>query len=113
MHELPIVESVIKIVTTHAKKHELTNVSEVSLVIGEFTGFVDESVEFYWGILAKDTVARSAKISIKRMPGKLVCLMCKEKMSLSGMVDECPKCGSFKLKVVGGGELEVAYIKGA
>jgi len=102
MHELPIVEATVKEVLKVAGEQKATKVMVVKLVLGEFSGFVDESIEFYWPIAAKETIAEKARLQIKRVAGKLECVKCGYKFPEGERAELCPKCQSFKLKITAG-----------
>lgn len=113
MHELAVTEALLEQVLAVAKKQRLDRVDRVSIRLGQFASFVDESIDFYWQILAKDTLAVKAKVVIVRIPGEIKCLSCKQALPpMATKPDLCPLCQSFKLVVVGGDELILEEITG-
>lgn len=112
MHELAITQALLAQVLSVAKKNNLKTVDSIHIALGQYTSFVDESIDFYWKIIAKDTPAAAAKIIISRLPGKVTCLSCHQVLNSSKpKPDLCPHCGSFKLKIEGGDELLLEEIK--
>jgi len=65
MHELTITQTMLDIVLEQAKKASAKKVGAINLVIGELSGFVEESVRFYFDFLAKDTIAEGAALNFK------------------------------------------------
>ncbi len=60
MHELAITESILSIVTKHAIDSNAAAVSDIHLLIGRLSSIIDDSVQFYWEIIAKDTICEKA-----------------------------------------------------
>ena len=56
MHEVSIIQSVIKIVSQKSIENKSTKVSKVSLKIGEFCGVMPESLNFVFNICIIDTM---------------------------------------------------------
>ncbi len=57
MHELPITEGILKISTEAAGGRQITT---IHLVVGELSSIVDDSIQFYFDMLSKGTVAEGA-----------------------------------------------------
>jgi hydrogenase nickel incorporation protein HypA/HybF len=110
MHELPVTESILDIVLRHAEQAGATRVTQIDLVIGGFSSIVDDSVQFYFDILAKDTMAKDAKLVFSRVPGKLRCWDCQAEFTPNGRDFVCPACGSVRVQVVAGREFRVESI---
>ena len=56
MHELAITESILHIALQHAQKANASRVTDINLLIGNLTAFIDNSISFYWEIISKDTI---------------------------------------------------------
>jgi hydrogenase nickel incorporation protein HypA/HybF len=104
MHELAITENILEIALTHAKKANAKNISAIYLVIGQFSSVLDESVQFYWDMISKDTIAQGAKLEFKRIPAVMSCKDCGEQFSPNAIEFECPKCGSNSITILQGDE---------
>src|SRR5512136_2177933 len=100
MHELSVTESILEIAVRHAQQANAKRVTNLYLVIGQLASIVDDSVQFYWDIISKDTVAEGATLHFKRLPAKLVCLDCSEQFSPGNNGFGCPNCLSERVKVV-------------
>ena len=59
------------------------------------TGVVDESLEFCFTSIAKDTKAEGAKLILKRIPLVARCLECGRETKIERYNFTCPHCGSF------------------
>ena len=108
MHELSVTQSILDIVLQHAG--DAQRVTDIYLVIGQLSSFVDDSIQFFWDILAKDTIAVGANLHFRRIPAEIVCQDCGEKNKL-GKDFACPDCGSTEIKIVSGDEFYIESIE--
>ena len=46
MHEMALAEGILHIVLSYADNNQAKKVTEISVLVGEMTGVVDESLEF-------------------------------------------------------------------
>ena len=67
MHELSVTESLLKIALEHAANANAKRITDLHIVIGELASMVDDSIQFYWDIIAKDTIAEKAKLHFHRV----------------------------------------------
>ena len=104
MHELPFVESLLEIATKHAKDHSAKKVTSLNIVLGQLSSIVDDSIEFYWEILSKDTLCSDSKINFTRVQAKMTCLDCGNEYSIEKELKPCPVCNSINIKVLTGEE---------
>ncbi len=110
MHELSVTESILKIALDHASKANAARIVAINLVIGDLSSMVDDSIQFYWDVIAKDTIAEGARLRFRRVPVEFQCRSCSERFRPVGEEFSCPKCGSFSLKVITGEEFFVEAI---
>ena len=110
MHELSITESILEIVQRHASQANANHVTEIFLVIGQLSSIVDESVNFCWDIVAKNTIAEGAVLHFRRIPAQFLCLECNHAFPLQPDEYECPACSSHQLKIVAGREFYLEAI---
>lgn len=111
MHELPITESILKIVLTHAKKNDVRQVMTIHLRVGRLSDLEDGWIQRYFDYLSKGTVAQGAKLKIERTPIMLECNACAAsyEVEVASMGDAvCPGCGGKDSKLISGREY---YIK--
>jgi hydrogenase nickel incorporation protein HypA/HybF len=111
MHELSVTESVLEIACKHAEKAQAKRVTDIYLVIGRLSSIVDDSVEFYWNIITKNTLCEDAKLHFKRIPAELICLDCQHQYKLSDELTPCPNCGSPRVRVRSGDEFHLESIE--
>ena len=111
MHELGITDQLLTLTLHHAEQAGATRVTQLNLVIGEFSAVVDESVQFYWEMMAKGTIAEGATLHFERVPGCLECTGCKARFTLSEYSGECPQCGAAQTRVVDGNQFRLDSIE--
>lgn len=104
MHELSITENILDITLQYAEKSNAKAVSDLYIVIGELASIVDDSVQFYWNIIAQDTIAEGANLHFKRISTKLKCLDCSNNYHPNKNDFSCPSCKSSRIKVLNGEE---------
>jgi hydrogenase nickel incorporation protein HypA/HybF len=110
MHELSITQSILKIALQHAEKADARRITDLHIVMGELATMVDDSIQFYWEIIAKDTIAEKAILHFRRVLAELQCSSCFEKYHPASGDLICPKCGGAGAKVIAGDELYVEAI---
>jgi len=104
MHELSITESILEIALRHADQARARKITALHLVIGQLSSFIDDSIQFYWDIIAKDTIAEGAHLFFRRVPTEMLCLACQQRYSPGDEDFLCPNCGGRRIKVVAGEE---------
>ena len=72
MHELAVTQSILDISLRHAKEAGAKQITGINLVIGEFASIVDNSVQFYWDLLAEGTLAQGAQLHFERIDGEML-----------------------------------------
>ena len=110
MHELAITESLLKLSLQHAEKANAKRITRLNIVMGELATMVDDSIQFYWEIIAKDTIAEKATLHFRRVPAELQCTTCFEKYHPTDKELVCPKCGGVGAKVIAGEEFALESI---
>jgi len=112
MHELPITQNILKIALDYGEKSNATQITDLFVVIGQLSSVIDESIQFYWGMIAKDTIAEGAKLHFKRIPARLECTECETVYMIEdGELTTCPECDSAKIKVLAGKEFQLESIQ--
>jgi hydrogenase nickel incorporation protein HypA/HybF len=92
MHEYPITKQIIKIAEKHCALANAKRVTKVRLVVGDYSGFIGESIDMYFDIISKGTLCDGASVEIERVKPKLKCLACGEFFEKKPMSFACPKC---------------------
>lgn len=111
MHELPVTESILKIVLTHARKNNVHRVVTIHLQVGRLSDLEDEWMQRYFDYMSKGTPAEGAKLAIERTPIRLECNACSASYAVetAGEISSpCPECGRKDARLISGREY---YIK--
>ena len=111
MHELSVTESLLEIVTRHALQADAERVVRIHLVIGELASIVDDSVQFYFDFLAKETLAAGAELVFRRVPVTLECPSCQHRWHPETADWACPNCQAARARPVAGQEFHVESIE--
>lgn len=111
MHELAVTESVLEIAIRHAKAQNARRITELFIVVGEWSSTVDDSVQFYWDMISENTIAQGAKLHFKRIPTELLCRQCGHTYHPDSHNLLCPQCQSKHIKVLKGEEFYLEAIE--
>lgn len=107
MHELSIIEGIIKIAENEVKKYEVNRIVQIRLKVGIMSGIIPSLMQEYFGIASKGTVAEGAVLRIETVPLKIKCLSCGYENITDNIKIKCPICESTYLKILSGRELYV------
>lgn len=110
MHELAVTQSILDISLRHAGEAGAKRITGINLVIGQFSSIVDDSVQFYWDIIAQETIAHGAKLHFNRIPGEMTCGACGHTFRPNDETFECPSCSSALVRITKGEEFRVDSI---
>lgn len=102
MHEMAVTQSVLDIALDHAERVGATRVTDLYLVVGQLSSIVDDSVQFYWDLISKDTLCDGARLHFERIPAEMTCQACGHVYTLDGGLMGCPACDSFEVRISGG-----------
>ena len=111
MHEMAVTESILKITLDHAARAKAGRVSAINIRLGQLSSLVDDSIRFYWELIAADTIAEKAELRFERIPARVLCLDCSNEFGLSRESFACPRCGSERFRVIAGDEMSVESIE--
>lgn len=95
MHEYSVTMGLIKMVVDEGVKANASKVKEIRLVIGDLSTILDDSVQMYFDILSKGSLAEGAKLIFKRIPAQFVCTSCGHIYNKPKTGFDCPVCGEL------------------
>jgi len=93
MHEASVVEALVSMLEAEVAKQGGGRVTLVRLVVGEATGYMRESLEFYFGLLSKGTSLEGARLELGLVKSLLHCPACAEDFERLRFSFDCPRCG--------------------
>jgi hydrogenase nickel incorporation protein HypA/HybF len=111
MHEMAVTQSMIDLVLDEARKGGARKVKSINLVLGELSGVVGDCVQFYFGLMSKDTIAEGATISFNTVATQAKCRQCAKVFEVKESNWICPECHSVGVELVAGNELFVESIE--
>ncbi len=111
MHELSITENILEIAVRHGQQAGAARVTELHLVIGQLSSIVDDSIQFYWDIISRDTICEGAILQFERIPAQFLCLECGHTYGYEHQLSACPACDSVQVKVTAGEEFQLKSIE--
>lgn len=111
MHELAVTESLLEIALRHAQTAGAAKIADLHIVVGQLSSIVDDSVQFYWDFVSKDTPAEGARLHFRRITAEFICQDCARRYTLADGELGCPGCGSANVKVAAGEEFYLEAIE--
>jgi len=108
MHELSVSCAVVDTVVRHAAGR---HVQSVQLRVGALRQVVPESLDFYWGIVSRDTICEGSVLEQELIEARLHCRDCDAEWAVDVPAFRCAVCESANVEVVCGDELEVESIE--
>jgi hydrogenase nickel incorporation protein HypA/HybF len=111
MHELSVTQSALEIALRYAADAGATRITSLHLVIGDLSSIIDESVQFYWDIISRSTIAEGAVLQFRRVPVTMQCSACGHTYTPARGTLACPGCHSDQVRVIGGDEFRLDAIE--
>lgn len=109
MHELSLSGAIVNTVVKHAQER---TVSVVSLRVGALRQVVPDTLEFYFGFVAKGTVCEGARLEQELVPARVRCTSCGREWELDMPIFICTDCADAgQVEVASGNEFEVESIE--
>jgi hydrogenase nickel incorporation protein HypA/HybF len=62
-------------------------------VVGDYSGFIGESIQMYFDVISEGTLCEGAKVNIERVKPKLQCSQCGTYFERKPFSFACPACG--------------------
>ncbi len=108
MHELAITQNIVDIALKSAPQRQ---VKGITIVLGELSGIVEDSVRFCFEVVAADTPAKGALLTFRKVPAILRCTKCGSEFTLDDEDWACPQCGNTGGEVAQGRECYIECIE--
>ena len=93
MHEYPATKRIIEIAEKYALGNGAGGVTAINLVVGEASGYVPDSIELYFPIIANGTLCENARLRIKSPKAMLRCGKCGRLFMRRPFMFACPGPG--------------------
>ena len=111
MHELSITESLLNTASAYARKNKAKKVTVLNLVIGELSGIIDDSIQFYWEMISENSICEKSILHFDKRKAIMKCMACNNEFELAGELSPCPSCSSMDLKFLSGNEFLLESIE--
>ena len=102
MHELAITHNILNVALDEAKAVQAKRITQINLRIGELSGVVTDSVQFYFDFLSKDSIAEGSMLSFELIPTQLKCRHCLTTFNPKDILWNCPNCQSQSIEIISG-----------
>jgi hydrogenase nickel incorporation protein HypA/HybF len=112
VHELSIAREIIVIVEDEMTRLNLNRVITVYLRIGALAAINPDALTFGFETSVANTRLEGARAVIDIIPVKGRCQSCHKEFEIEKFMFVCPHCGSSKLKITAGEELEIDHLVG-
>ena len=105
MHELPVIEKIIEIAETQAKRHSARKILSLTLETGALSDLEPEWLELYFKKASAGTLLAGAELKVRREQAVLICRSCSyRKVYTPGKPPSpapaaCPECGKKSLEL--------------
>ncbi len=104
MHELYATQAILDKALEKAAEQSARRITNIYLVLGELSTYREDSVQFYWAEVCKDTVAAGAALHFRRVPAEMQCMACFTRYHPEDGEIVCPSCGGTGAKILQGEE---------
>jgi len=113
MHEAGIARSILEIVETQCRENDCAAVKSVTVKLGRAAGVMPDSLRFAFDSLKEETSAKDAALVIEEVPIGGSCHACGRDIESpdARRIFICPHCGSDRVEITRGREMEVAEME--
>lgn len=111
MHELGLMDAVIRTVGRIIKEEELTHVRKIVLEVGELSGVVPHFITECYEAVVADTKFQDTELVLEIVPGIARCNDCDIEFRINVEELSCPVCFGNNLTRVAGKDLTIKEIE--
>jgi hydrogenase nickel incorporation protein HypA/HybF len=111
MHELSVVQEIIKVVEDERTRQGFNKVSLIRIRAGALSGIQPESLLFAFEVAREGTCAARAELALEVEPMQLLCRQCNQVMSGRGGPQKCSFCGARDLSIQAGSNLDIISLE--
>lgn len=112
MHEAAIAQNIIQAVEQRLAQGDISGrVAKVFLQVGRLRGVVAENLKFLFGVLAQGTKLDGVLLEVESVPIRASCADCQASMEIEELFFRCSRCGSGRLRMLSGDELQISAVE--
>lgn len=110
MHELGLMEAVLRMTDDIIAEENVTEVSRIVLEVGELSGAVPHFLEDCFEAAVYKTRYENTALEIETVPGTARCNDCDIEFVVNPEALQCPQCGGINLTPLTGRDLTIKEI---
>ena len=111
MHELSLAQAMVEQVAAVAAREQATTVGRIVVRMGALSGVDREAFEFAFPIVAEDSVAADAELTVEEVPARVKCGDCGAETAPDVIFIRCESCGSVNVDVIAGREFTIKELE--
>jgi len=111
MHEVGIAQNILDIAVENALSNKAEIINKIHVKIGRLAAVENDALLFAFDAIKEDTMAENALLEIEDIPIKGRCTECGHEDIYDEMFFSCRKCGSYKVELLTGEELNITEIE--
>lgn len=112
MHEVALIDAVLKAVQRDAVGKKLQKITKVTLSVGKLTMALPAALTFAFQVLSKGTMFAGAELEIEQKELFLKCCGCGIEFFPAEIDFCCPVCSSNRTEILAGRELSILSYEG-
>lgn len=105
MHEMSIVQALVKQCETQAKQNGATKVLNIYVKIGVLSGVEVHFLKSAFDLFKHDTICETASLHVQIQKIVVYCKKCNKTSTLQKHEFVCPECKSIELDVIDGEDM--------
>jgi hydrogenase nickel incorporation protein HypA/HybF len=111
MHEMGIANSILEAVRRELQCYPDAHTSKVGVRIGEMQAIDEDSLQFCFEVLVRDSDLHGLKLEIELCPRRHRCGSCQFEFTVCEYDFRCPQCREISAECVSGDQLELTYVE--
>ena len=111
MHELSIAQALIEQVEEVAARENAKRVERITIAVGSLSGVDSDSLRYLFPLVRDGTVASHAVLIVEEVDARVKCLDCGREATAELPCPACAACGSNRIALVAGRELNIKSIE--
>ena len=111
MHELSLMEEVLRQALTAAAAEGATCIEAITLRVGDLAGVEEDALRFAFPVVIEGSIAEGAELRIEREAALCDCAACNDSFPARDGCCECPRCGTISRRLISGRELRLVALE--
>ena len=110
MHELSIVQNVVRSAQQFAEDNEIKHVEKLVMEVGAFTGVIPQYLHMYYEEVCMGTRLEGSTLEVEEREAECFCRNCGNVYNPASVNDPCPKCHDQDAEILHGEELLIKTV---